>query len=168
MSGNRQWAVGSGAKAERRYCLLPIADCLARGAGLLVEHAHDVALLHDQQLLAVDLDLGAGPLAEQHLVALLDVEGHDLAALVAGTGAHCDHFALLGLLCSRVGDDDATGRLRLAFDPTYDDAIVQRTEFHVENSLACRGPLDAPGFDELDNWRLLALHSRECQRPPRT
>ena len=42
--------------------------------GLLLEHAHDVALLHDQQLLAVDLDLGAAPLAEQHLVALLQVD----------------------------------------------------------------------------------------------
>src|SRR5271156_5837394 len=44
------------------------------GGGSVGEHAHDVALLHDQELLAVDLDLGARPLAEQHAVADLDVD----------------------------------------------------------------------------------------------
>src|SRR5580698_6464611 len=34
-----------------------------RGAGAL-DHTHDVGLLHDQKVLAVDLDLGAGPFAE--------------------------------------------------------------------------------------------------------
>ena len=38
------------------------------------DHAHDVGLFHDDQLLAVELDLGARPFAEQHPVALLDVE----------------------------------------------------------------------------------------------
>ena len=33
--------------------------CLTREGALLLDHAHDVGLLHDQQLLAVDLDLGA-------------------------------------------------------------------------------------------------------------
>src|SRR5689334_14839094 len=47
------------------------------------DHAHDVGLLHDQELLTVDLDLGAGPLAEQHPVAGLDVEIDELAGLVA-------------------------------------------------------------------------------------
>src|SRR4051794_32432776 len=35
---------------------------------------HDVGLLHDQQLLAVDLDFGARPLAEQNPVAGLHVQ----------------------------------------------------------------------------------------------
>src|SRR5438445_13847817 len=30
------------------------------------DNAHDVRLLHDQEFLAVDLDLGAGPFAEQN------------------------------------------------------------------------------------------------------
>src|SRR6202163_4101437 len=34
----------------------------------LFDDAHDVALLHDQEILAINLDLGAGPLAEQHPV----------------------------------------------------------------------------------------------------
>src|SRR6185312_5560443 len=82
-----------------------------------VEDTHDVALLHDQDFLTVDLHLGAGPFAEQHLVLGLHLEGHDLAALVAGAGAYGDDLALLGLLGSGIGDDDAAGRLGLAFNP---------------------------------------------------
>src|SRR5580704_7516220 len=46
---------------------------------LLVEHAHDVGLLHNQEILAVDLELGAGPLAEQHALANLEVDWDELA-----------------------------------------------------------------------------------------
>jgi hypothetical protein len=34
-------------------------------AALAGDHAHDVALLHDEDIRPIDLDLGAGPLAEQ-------------------------------------------------------------------------------------------------------
>ena len=33
--------------------------------GCLLQYAHDVGLLHDQELLAIELDFGARPLAEQ-------------------------------------------------------------------------------------------------------
>src|SRR5271167_1401520 len=39
-----------------------------------IEHAHDVGFLHDHQVLAIELDLGARPLAEQHAVTALDRE----------------------------------------------------------------------------------------------
>src|SRR5271169_4636734 len=73
----------------------------------LVDDAHDVGLHHDQELLAVDLDLGARPFAEQHAVADLDVDRDQLAGLVAATWADGDDFALRGLLLGGVGDDDA-------------------------------------------------------------
>src|SRR5437868_12478491 len=41
---------------------------------LMLDDAHDVGLLHDQEILAVDLDLGARPFAEQHEIADLDVD----------------------------------------------------------------------------------------------
>src|SRR5437667_6082563 len=44
------------------------------GGGGLFENAHDVAFLHDQEIDAVDLDLGARPLAEQHALADLGVD----------------------------------------------------------------------------------------------
>src|ERR1700759_5677075 len=68
----------------------------------LVEDAHDVGLLHDQQLVAVDLDLGAGPLAEQDAVADLDVELDQLALLVAHARADGEDLALHRLLLGGV------------------------------------------------------------------
>src|SRR5574338_865693 len=55
----------------------------------------DVAFLHDDQVFTVDLDLGARPLAEQDLVAGLDVQRRDLAVVGAGAGADGDDFAFL-------------------------------------------------------------------------
>src|SRR5208337_1313340 len=94
-------------------------------------HTHDVGLLHDQEFLAVDLDFGAAPLAEQDLVASLDVHRGELAALVAATGADGDDLALLRLLLGGVRNDDAAFRLFLAVEATDDDAVMQGTEFHV-------------------------------------
>jgi hypothetical protein len=50
-------------------------------------NAHDVGFLHDQKVFAVELDFGAGPLAEQHAVAGLDVESDELACIVTNAGA---------------------------------------------------------------------------------
>ena len=52
-----------------------------RPIGLLFDDGHHVVFAHDQQVFAVDLDLGTRILAEQHLVALLQIEGADLAVL---------------------------------------------------------------------------------------
>src|SRR5205807_7034332 len=54
-------------------CLFPLCLCgFARG--FLVDHAEEIGLLHDHEFLAVQLDLGARPFAEQHPIADLDVE----------------------------------------------------------------------------------------------
>jgi hypothetical protein len=50
------------------------------------DDAEDVAFLHDEQLLINDLDLGAGPLPEENMVAGPDVEWGELAGFVATTG----------------------------------------------------------------------------------
>src|SRR5215203_3297149 len=96
----------------------------------LVDHAHDVGLLHDQELLAVDLDLGAGPLAEQHAVADLEVDRNELAGFVAAAWAYGENLALRRLLLRGVWNDDAAGGLFLGVDALDDDAIVKRTELH--------------------------------------
>src|SRR5438445_1571882 len=116
--------------------LLRARACSGLGGLLLAgrdvgEHAHDVALLHDQQLLAVDLDLGSRPLAKQHAVADLDIDRDQLAALVAATGADGDDFALRGLLLGSVGNDDAASGLLFGVDALDHDAVVKRTEFHA-------------------------------------
>src|SRR5499427_4840636 len=110
------------------------ADAVASGGLLagdaLFDDAHDVALLHDQELFAVDLDLGARPFAEQHPVADLDVDGDQLAGLVAAAGANRDDLALGGLFLGGVGDDDAAGGLLFGIDALDDNAVVKRTKLH--------------------------------------
>jgi len=95
------------------------------------ENAHDVALLHDQEIFAIELDLGAGPLAEQHAVADLEVDRDQLAGLVAATGADGGDFALRGLFLGTVGNDDAASCLLFGVDALDHDAVVKRTEFHA-------------------------------------
>src|SRR5215207_4507458 len=120
---------------------------LGRG-GALLEHAHDVAFLHDQQVLAVELDLGAGPLAEQHPVADLDAHRRQLALLVAGARADGQDLALHRLLLGGVGDDQPALGPLLLLDALDHDAVVQRPELHGTEP-------PAAGF--------LALQPDECQ-----
>src|ERR1700704_2921077 len=98
----------------RSYSLLAIGYSLRGlllGRGTAFQHAHDIGLLHDQEILAVDLDLGARPFAEQHEVAGLDVGDDALAVVVEGARADRDHFAFLRLLLGGFRDDDPSGRL---------------------------------------------------------
>src|SRR5262245_5960256 len=96
----------------------------------LFDDAHDVGLLHDEELVAVDLDFRARPFAEQHAVADLDVDGDQLAGLVAAARTHRDDLALGGLFLGGVGNDDAAGGLLLGIDALDDDAVVKRTKLH--------------------------------------
>src|SRR4029453_1532580 len=66
---------------------------LLRRGGVL-DDAQQVALLHDEKFFAVDLDLRAGPFGEQHPVARLYVERHQLALFVPATRPGGDHPAL--------------------------------------------------------------------------
>src|SRR5208283_93623 len=108
----------------------------AASGGLLLrsacalDHAHDVGLFHDQEVLPVDFDLCAGPFAEQHSVAGLDVKRDKLAAFVTSSRSDGDDLAVLRLFLGCVGNDDAALRLILSFDAADDDAVVQWTEFH--------------------------------------
>src|ERR1700722_16576313 len=95
-----------------------------------LDHAHDVGLFHYQEILSVDLDLGAGPFAEQHPVARFDVKRNDLAAFVTGSRPDGDDLAFLRFFLGGIGNDDAALRLVLSFNAADDDTVVQWTEFH--------------------------------------
>src|SRR3979490_768850 len=75
---------------------------LLLGGGKIGENAHDVALLHDQQFLAVEHDFGARPLAEQDAVADLEVDRDQLAGFVTATRADGGDFALGGFFLGRI------------------------------------------------------------------
>src|SRR5438552_9332689 len=114
------WSIRSRASVPRRislaamFALQLLRSFLIRGG--VINHAHDVGFLHDHQVLAIELDLGARPLAEQHAVAALDVERKHLAILVAHAGANSDDLAFHRLFLSRIGDENAAGGLRLRLD----------------------------------------------------
>jgi len=59
--------------------LPPLRDLAGRS---LFDHAHDVALLRDDEILAIDFDLGTGPLPKQYSVADFDIERTELAVIV--------------------------------------------------------------------------------------
>src|SRR5579875_2364265 len=107
---------------------------VSRGFGerwCVFDDAEQIALLHDEEFLAVELDLGAGPLAEQHPVAGFHVQIDDLALLVAGAGTGGHDLALHRLLLHRIGDDDPAGGLLERRDAADHDTVVQGAEFHV-------------------------------------
>ena len=93
---------------------------------------------------AIDLDLGAGPLAEQDPVSLLQVQRDDLAVLAACAGPHGDDLALLRLLGGGIGNDDAAGGLGFAVDAAQGHAVVEGTKLHVV-LLQCHRPAHGAG-----------------------
>src|SRR4029077_12414116 len=98
------------------------------------DHAEDVLLAHDEVFLAVDLDLRSGVLAEQDLVADLDVERRQLAVVVHLALADGDDLAVLRLLLGGIRNDDAAlGLFHRVFESPDDDAILQWPDLH-----ACR------------------------------
>src|SRR5579883_2089093 len=100
-----------------------------------LDDAHDVGLLHDQEFLAIELDLGSRPLAEQHAVAGLHVERDKLAGLVARARPDRQNLALHRLFLGGVGNDDAAGGLFLGIQPPDDHPVMQGTELHSDSLL---------------------------------
>src|SRR5881275_95373 len=114
-------------------------SCLLLGGGDVGENAHDVALLHDQELFVVDLDFGARPFAEQHPVSDIEVDRNQLAGFVTAARANRGYFTLRRLFLCGVRNDDAASCLLFGVDTLDHDAVVKRTEFHgiLLNSSMC-------------------------------
>ena len=119
---------------------------LERGAGA-VDDAHEVGLLHDHELLAIELDLGAGPFAEQHAVAGLDVERLDLAVLAAAPGPTATTSPSIGFSLA-VSGMMIPPAVFSSGHPADQDTIMQWLETHrsallaVENGCDTRKPAD--------------------------
>src|SRR5271169_5739018 len=96
----------------------------------LIDHPYDVGFLHDHEVLAIELDLGARPLSEQHAVAGLDVERVQLATFVSCARADGDDFTFHRLLLRRVRDEDAAGGFCLRLDTTDQDSVLQWAQLH--------------------------------------
>src|SRR6516164_703039 len=110
-----------------RHCLLLSRNLVRRS---LFDHAHDVALLSHDEILAVDFDLGSRPLSEQHSVANFDIQRTELAVIVPGAGPGGNDFALHWLFLGGIGDNNTACRFLLLLDATDEYAILQRSKFH--------------------------------------
>src|SRR5690242_14545349 len=110
----------------------------SRGGGVsssrLADLRQHVRLAQDEQLVAVDGDLGASVLRVEDLVALAHVERAAAAVLVDGSVADSEHLALLRLLLGCIGEDDpACGRL-LLLNRLNDQAVLKRLQLHRHTS----------------------------------
>ena len=131
------------------------------------KHAHDVGFLHDQKILAVDLNFRARPFPEQYALASLEFERDELAAFIAGAWPDGDDFALLRLFL------DGAGMMIPPFD--FSSASRRRMTTRSCNGRNFMGgflnakrpgsvlmPIGAAEFSALAKWRRLALVTREC------
>src|SRR5262249_26483272 len=125
-----------------RHGFLPSHD-LARCS--LFDHAHDVALLRDDEILAVDFDLSSRPLSEQHSVTDFDIERLKLAIIPPGARPGGNDFPFHRLFLGGIGDDNAACRLLLLLDAADEDAILQRSKFH--------GVLPTSRTSRMRGWR---------------
>src|SRR5436309_5853174 len=95
-----------------------------RLVGLLFgENPEQVVLAQDGVLGSINLHIGAGVLADQDAVALLDLHGDPLALLSHATGADGDHLTLLRLLLGGVRDEDPAALHLLLLDAADQNPI---------------------------------------------
>src|SRR5918996_2478331 len=94
----------------------------------LAEDGQDVPCRQNQQVLAVQLYLGAAVLRVHDPVALLDVHGQKLAGVAALARAHGEDGSLLRLLLGRVGDHQAGHGGLLPLLGADEDAVLERPD----------------------------------------
>ena len=106
------------------------ANVNAAGGLLAFDHGHNVLFSHHDQLVAIHLHFGAAVLAEEDLVADLDVQRTNLAVLQDLALADGHDFPKNGLLGRRVRDDDAAWGLTLFFFALYDHTVMKGSNLH--------------------------------------
>src|ERR671935_2043371 len=93
-----------------------------------------VRLTQDQNFLVPELDLGPAVLAEDDLVAFLEIHLDVLPVFVPGTGTDGEDAAALRLLLRRVGQHDAADGGLLVLEDLHDQAVTKRLQVHPLSS----------------------------------
>src|SRR6266511_3394441 len=93
-----------------------------------------VRLTQDQDLVGPELDLGSAVLAEDDLVAFLEIHLDVLPVLVPSAGANCEDAAALRLLLRSVGQHDAADRCLFLIEDLDDQAVTKRLQVHPHPS----------------------------------
>src|SRR5919201_4100956 len=110
---------------------------LALGAGELAvtdDLCEHVRLSENQHSVGPELDLGPAVLAEDDLVAFLEIHLDVLPVLVPSTGTDGEDAAPLRLLLRRVGQHDAADRCLLVLEDFHDQAVTKRLQIHPASS----------------------------------
>jgi hypothetical protein len=76
----------------------------------LRDDCEDLALGHNQQCFAIDLDFAAGVLRKEDTISLGDLVAGPSAARQKATVSNREDSTLLGLLLSGIGEEDSAGR----------------------------------------------------------
>src|ERR671934_2147771 len=100
-------------------------------ANTLREHAR---LTQDQDFVGPELDLGPAVLAEDDLVAFLEIHLDVLPVLVPCTGADGEDAPALRLLLRRVGQHDTADRGLFLIEDFDDQAVTKRLQVHPSSS----------------------------------
>src|SRR3954466_8596990 len=95
----------------------------ARELAVADDLGEHVRLTQDQNFVGPELDLGPAVLAEDDLVAFLEIHLDVLPVLVASAGANGKDLAALRLLLRRVGQHDAAHRGLLLIEDLDDQAV---------------------------------------------
>src|SRR5918996_1384627 len=178
------------ASSSNSSCFATVLRCpprfVGRGRGglgllfFLVDDGQDVRGLQNQKLLVVQLELGAGVLLEEDLLAVRDLDLLARAVVKRATGPDRDDRALLRPLLGGIRQDDAALRHLLAGRRLDDDVAPQRLELRgrtadrsghlcvvppcVRIRCVCGRRLTSMGAPgRTDAARELALNRRECQ-----
>src|SRR6202035_4324127 len=122
-------------------------------------------LLHDQELLAVELDLGARPFAEQDAIADLEVDRDQLAGLVTATRAGGGDFALRRLFLGAVGNDDAALGFFFGVDTLDHNTVMERTKLGFSHRGSFGGSVLRFGLPSRAAWNRGAWNTGHIRRP---
>src|SRR5215210_1780383 len=119
---------------------------------LFADDREDVLLADDQEILVIELELGARVLPVEDLLPDLDVHRGPLALGVEGAGADREDLALLGLLLGGVRQHDAALGHLLARRRLDDDAVAEGLELGLRGGGQRVPPGDGRGRPNLWTW----------------
>src|SRR3954468_8473481 len=106
----------------------------ARQLAVANDFGEHVRLTQDQNVVGPDLDLGPAVLAEDDLVAFLEIDLDVLPVLIPSAGADRKDTAALRLLLGRVGQHDAADRGLFLIEDLDDQAVTKRLQVHTRSS----------------------------------
>ena len=95
-----------------------------------LDNAHDVGLVHDKELFAIELHFRPRPFSEQNAIAGLHVERSHRSVFGSRPTAGGDDFTFLRFFLCGIGNDDPSRAAVFAFHPPHQHAVMQWPELH--------------------------------------